>query len=777
MMKTKLCLLLLLCPLMAAAQIKGRVVDETGQPVPYANAALLSARDSALRSVVVAEADGRFSLPAVSDAGLLRLSGLGYQTTFFKVSAATTTLGDLCLKADGLMLSEAVVTAKRPVAKMTGEGLETTVAGTTLEKAGTAEDLLQKIPGVVKKDDKIEVLGRGNPIIYINGRQVRDDSELQRLNSDEIKSVEVITSPGARYDASVSSVVRIRTVRRKGEGFGVDALANYSQGHNASAHGQLNLTYRKNSLEWFFNSDYKDYKGKMWQSNDQITQVDTLWSLPFTGNMTMRIKSYTLGTGFNYDIAPGHSLGLRYDFSHTFHDHSSSSLLSQIKANGEYYDELASEVTAREDKDPTHMVNAYYVGKIGRGELSVNADFYADGETNDQRTLELSAEADNRDVHSTEFIRNRLVAGKADYKLPMWGGSLTFGGQYTHTNRHDDYLIPINNWGVATSRSQLREQNAAGFVEYSKYVAKVGMLTAGLRYEHINFDYYSNGVRQPDQSRVFNNVFPNLSLATMLGKMQFMAAYSVKTVRPNYFQLSNNVTYANRFLQQTGNPSLAPTIAHDLTLTGVWKFLQGSVSFKHNKDGIMFWGISLPERPATTKITHINKSYSEMQYMLTAAPKFGLWQPSVTGVLMQSWVEMPAFGSERKFNNPLFVGVWNNAFNLPGGFTFNLDYRYQSPGNYQNIYFSKNVHYLGVALSKSFFKDALTITAKGNDLFHSAQRVNIFMENSRLIQYDKADSRRFELTLRYKFNTSRSKYRGQSAAGSEIDRLAGSKQQ
>lgn len=773
-MKTKLCLLLLLCPLMAAAQIKGRVVDETGQPVPYANAALLSARDSALRSVVVAEADGRFSLPAVSDAGLLRLSGLGYQTTFFKVSAATKTLGDLCLKADGLMLSEAVVTAKRPVAKMTGEGLETTVAGTTLEKAGTAEDLLQKIPGVVKKDDKIEVLGRGNPIIYINGRQVRDDSELQRLNSDEIKSVEVITSPGARYDASVSSVVRIRTVRRKGEGFGVDALANYSQGHNASAHGQLNLTYRKNSLEWFFNSDYKDYKGKMWQSNDQITQVDTLWSLPFTGNTSMKVKSYTLGTGFNYDIAPGHSLGLRYDFTHAFHDHSDGSLLSQIKANGEYYDELASEVTTREDNDPTHMVNAYYVGKIGRGELSVNADFYADGETNDQRTLELSAEADNRDVHSTEFIRNRLVAGKADYKLPVWGGSLTFGGQYTHTNRHDDYLIPINNWGVATSRSQLREQNAAGFVEYSKYVAKVGMLTAGLRYEHIDFDYYSGGVRQPDQSRVFNNVFPNLSLATMLGKMQFMAAYSVKTVRPNYFQLSNNVTYANRFLQQTGNPSLSPTIAHDLTLTGVWKFLQGAVSFKHSKDGIMFWGVSLPDQPATTKITHINKSYSEMEYMLTAAPKFGLWQPSVTGVLMHSWVKMPAFGAERKFNNPLFVGVWNNAFNLPGGFIFNLDYRYQSPGNYQNVYLSNNVHYLGVALSKSFLKDALTITAKGNDLFHSAQRVNIFMENARMINYVKGDSRRFELTLRYKFNTSRSKYRGQSAAGSEIDRLAGS---
>ncbi|MCI6144020.1 MAG: hypothetical protein MR679_03375, partial [Bacteroidales bacterium] len=61
--------------------------------------------------------------------------------------------------------------------------------------------------------------------------------------------------------------------------------------------------------------------------------------------------------------------------------------------------------------------------------------------------------------------------------------------------------------------------------------------------------------------------------------------------------------------------------------------------------------------------------------------------------------------------------------------------------------------------------------------FHSAQRVNIFMENARMINYVKGDSRRFELTLRYKFNTSRSKYRGQSAAGSEIDRLAGSKQQ
>ena len=93
-------------------------------------------------------------------------------------------------------LGEVVVKAHLPQYKKTHEGLLTNVAGTVLGKMGTAEDVLKHVPSIVKKKDGYEVVGKGTPIIYINNKQVRDSRELQRLKSDAIKNVEIITSPG-----------------------------------------------------------------------------------------------------------------------------------------------------------------------------------------------------------------------------------------------------------------------------------------------------------------------------------------------------------------------------------------------------------------------------------------------------------------------------------------------------------------------------------------------------------------------------------------------------
>lgn len=91
----------------------------------------------------------------------------------------------------------------------------TTIVGSVLEKAGTMEHLLDRIPNVSAQNGNIKVFGRGEPIIYINGRQMRDRSELDRLSSDNIKSVEVISNPGARYAASTKAVIRINTKKEQ----------------------------------------------------------------------------------------------------------------------------------------------------------------------------------------------------------------------------------------------------------------------------------------------------------------------------------------------------------------------------------------------------------------------------------------------------------------------------------------------------------------------------------------------------------------------------------
>ena len=100
--------------------------------------------------------------------------------------------------------------------QLKGDAMITTVTGSVLEKAGTGEDLLNKIPGVSAEDEEVNIFGSGTAEIYINGRKVRDNSEIDQLSSEQIKRVEVVKNPGARYDASVKAVIRIITKKAAG---------------------------------------------------------------------------------------------------------------------------------------------------------------------------------------------------------------------------------------------------------------------------------------------------------------------------------------------------------------------------------------------------------------------------------------------------------------------------------------------------------------------------------------------------------------------------------
>lgn len=93
------------------------------------------------------------------------------------------------------ILNEVVVKAQRPQYELSSEGMITNVAGSILEKSSDAYHLLSLVPGIEVKGESLNVLGRGKPIVYINGRLVRNDNEIATLQPDAIKKVEVIPIP------------------------------------------------------------------------------------------------------------------------------------------------------------------------------------------------------------------------------------------------------------------------------------------------------------------------------------------------------------------------------------------------------------------------------------------------------------------------------------------------------------------------------------------------------------------------------------------------------
>ncbi len=613
-------------------------------------------------------------------------------------------------------------------------------------------------------------MGKGSPLIYINGRKLRDFAELDQLTSEEIKSVEVVRNPGARYDATVGAVVRIRTVKRQGDGFGVSLRSSYDQSQNSDFIEQADVNYRHNGLDIFGMVRFDKTTTLQNDIMEQTTFTDTIWTQKNNQHSNTNSRSIDGRIGFNYDFNEYHSIGVRYDVSKTLHTDMITAFDSEIQANRLPYDILHNTIDASAKSQPEHQLNIYYVGQIENGELAWDADYYNNTYTQYTHNTENSQDHEDRTFTSDNRIENQLAATKVSYTHPLWGGSISVGGEYTYADRHDDY---VNQEGyVPTTYTRIREQNLAGYAQYS-HPLPFGQANVGLRYEHVDFDYFENSTFIPGQSRKYDNVFPNASVNGQLGKVQFQVSYAAKTQRPNYSQLRNNITYANRFTWQTGNPLLKPSVTHDITAVGVWRFFQAMVSYKMLKDYILYWGTQVENQSATTLINYINHDrLPSLTVMLAASPSIGIWNLNASAIVMKQWFSLDAASQKRTYNNPLFVGSLSNTFTLPVGFLLSADFNYQSRGQVQNITLKRPQYTLNIGLQKSFFNDALSIEARANDLLLGCkQEALLYMESAQIKDLSWSDTRSFSLTVRYKFNAAKSKYKGTGAGQDAINRM------
>lgn len=753
----------------SSQNITGKLVDENNLPLPYANVVLLSLPDSAFVAGTISGEDGSFVLQSTSENQIVRISSIGY-TTIYK-SVIPPDFGVVKLSSDALQLGEVVVKANLPVTQMKGDAMVTSIENSVLSKAGSANDVLAKIPGITKKQDGYEVFGKGTPLIYINGRKLNDLTELEQLNSDEIKKVEVIRNPGSRYDATVKAVVRIQTVKRQGDGLGFDLRSSYYQSKNTDWVEQANFNYRHNNLDIFGSLYFSKMKNTQYYDLVLRKKGTQEWIHNMSSSSYNVSKMLRGNVGFNYQLNEKHTLGVKYQPNKYLSSVGHSETYTSVITDNKPYDNINTLTDNNSDYDPGHEVNAYYNGVFGIVNVDFNADYFQNGNRDYSVVKELSENYENRDVHSVGDVRNRLAAGKLIVSMPLGKGTFSVGSEVTYTHRNDDYLNEENY--VPTSYSKLKEINAAGFVEYNRSF-KWGDWSVGLRYEHDKFDYYENDKYVEDQSRTFDNIFPNISFSTKLWEIQTQLSYAAKTERPSYRQLSNNVSYSDRFTLQKGSPTLRPTITHDLSLAAVWKWLQLSLSYAQTKNWILYWGELIEEDGSQTMLSHINwdKSIPSFSAFLSASPRIGCWSPMIGAGVQKQWLTVESFGEPFDMKSPIFVANFNNTIELPKGFMVGLDAEFQSKGAFQNVFMEHSKGRMNISLRKSFLKDALSLELKGSDLFYTNKEyLHLYSGDYNLYQENSYDTREFSVTVRYKFNSSKSKYKGSGAGQSQKNRM------
>lgn len=757
---------------MMSQDIKGKIVDEKGEPLAFANVVLLNRQDSAFVKGVVSGEDGHFAIDSACTNGIIKVTSVGYKTAWKDCTGENA--GVIKMVADSKVLGEVVVKSLQPKTILKNGGMTTTVAGSVLEKAGTMEHLLDRIPNVSAQNGNIKVFGRGEPIIYINGRQMRDRSELDRLSSDNIKSVEVIANPGARYAASTKAVIRITTKKIQGDGFGFDATTegSYDEKKNTGGYARLNLYYRRNGLElgaYAYSSKQSSPDEKDLQ---QMTYLDKTLNQQDRTRWKNKTETFSSRLNASYQFDDNNSLGASISFLRN------PKLQTDGKTEGsvlrdEVLTETNTSIRSEFGQNSNWSSNIYYVGKVGKLGIDFNTDwFWSKGNNKnniDEHYQEVNSEIQNQLVNSTTSKYNRLIASKMVFSYPLLGGDLSVGGEYSFTNRNTNYAI-IPNTLADNVIDRIKEGMASAFVTYNRDFGKLNM-EAGLRYENVDFKYYDDSQYMAEQSKTYGEWFPSLSLSMPIGNVQMQLSYAADINRPNYWVLRSGVQYSNHYTYETGNPFLVSEISRNTSYDLAYKWLTFNLTYEHVSDPIYQTVEMYKDNTTIGLMRMINgKSYNNVTSTLNLQPTFGIWHPMLSAMVEKQWFELETRDG-RYLNKPVAMFRFNNTFDTKWAM-FSVMMTYITKGYEENHYIYKPMFNTDLSIYKGFLKDCLTLQLYVSDVFGTNDS-HIIGKYGKLKEtvFDEFSTSKISLTVRYKFNVTRSKYKGTGAGDSQKNRM------
>lgn len=754
-----------------AQTIQGKIIEANHSPVPFANVVLVHQQDSTFIQGTISKEDGSFSLRTSPHSNeLLRVSYVGHQTVYTRCDHSQ--LGEIVLPLSTNQLNEVVIKGELPKFKLTPTGLTTHVSGTLLSQIGTANDVLNRIPGVSGSDGSFHVFGKGAPRIYINGRQVRNATELDQLDAGDINKVELINNPGAKYGANTRAVLIIRTKRKQGDGLSGFLQTTAGVGYKPKGTQYVDFNYRHHGLDVFaflygvqsaWATDQKMSTTQWIGDSDIITQ---------DGQMDIVNKSnhYQGRLGFNYEFNKNHRLGAKYTYRSTPYEE--ATLNEDYTTHGAVstLENYHLEMLNNTDSGPDHSVSAYYNGKIGQLSIQWDVDFLSNTQNSESNTTEVN----RMDNSSTQRNRksdvdSKLYASKFVLSYPLWNGEIQLGHEYTDSRRDNSNLYETK-W-IDDTKDKMKENTYAGFAQYQGQSGRV-QFGLGIRYEHTTRDYFENQVHVAEQSKKYVHLYPNASISFPIRKLAIQLSYSEKTRRPTYNELRSGIAYNNQYSYETGNPLLKPTRINDFSLMAMYKDFQFMANYTYKKDALILDAIRYEKDPNVLLAKPLNvDKMKELNIMGTYSPTFDWWHPTLSIGVSKQFFDKTSMGEQRNLNHPIGQFSLQNRFVLPSHYTLYLDGSYSTSGHTQNINMQPSGG-VNMALNKSFLNNRLRFKIRAKDIFATQRsKYTDYAQDAIIRGNNYGYSRSISLSITYTFNTARSKYIGRGAGKAEKQRM------
>lgn len=660
-------------------------------------------------------------------------------------------------------LNEVVVTAKQPATKLNGTTLVSTIAGSNLADLGNALDVLAQLPMIKVQDNTVSVIGKSNIEIYIDGRPMRDNMELQQILSSNLKKVELLMAPGAAYESTTGAVLKITTKRNFVQGLSLTDQLQLQRRRKWSVMDYLALSYRAGEWEFFANGTINH--------NNSLIKGTTTNSLVYQGKETVvgssQHNSYptTVGVikaGFNYSKG-AQSFGAYYRYNPERGD---------FKNTGSEWLDANPAISSNIDKHTrahSHLASFYYENTFAEKYLlHFDGDFRRSNEKNSVATSYPASS--NPAVNSTDERASTLWAGKLYLDFPLAKGNFTVGTQdsYTHTSLDYRMLNDAVSEYIPSSLTDARQTSAALFASWSRMFGKFS-LSAGARYEYVDYDFKVNGIRDKDVSRHNHLLTPDISLAYAFNDdSQLSLSYKMATVKPPYSQLTGSLNYVGMHQIEGGNPGLRDEKMHNIQLFGMWKGFILQADFARSLDTYAYVKELYPADNLQLIMHPVNIDVSALSLYLVWSQPVRRWTPNATVGVYRQWLDIAG----TRYDKPIFSYYFDNTFALPHGWTITANISGRSQGDMHTNRFGTTWFTMDASIGKSFINKSLAVKLTATDIFNTAN--NDWSMNTYGIYVDKRqsyDHRGISLNITYNFQPRKSRYKGSSASEAEMNRL------
>lgn len=766
-------LLFLFVPVMLFSQkqkIEGTVINIQNEKLPMVTVEVYNFQDTLIKKVMTNESGG-FVLEGIFETKVklifkdLEYNQLEENLDLSKQDKPLHTI----LKKNIQEIQEVVMTKQKPVVTRKIDRLSFNVENSNISSLN-AWEILKKTPGVSVNNDALTIKGSQSILVTINDKKVMLTGDelknlLENTQGEEIKSVEVITNPPAKYEASGSAVLNIIMKKNTIEGYRGIISSKYVQSQYAKGVVGISQYYKKDKLS-IMASYYLGGGTYYREGTDYVNYVEDKTKWISTMNRKDQNKSQkTINFNIEYEIDSLTNLSLNYSGFFSPKSFGNYNVPTLILNNQNIVESHYTTINDHYSRTINNVVSIQVDRKINKKSKVSWTNYFAGNNARKHQNIFTYLDFANETPTENNFLTNnksdvQLYSTQADYDWKTEKWEFESGAKYSFVKTNNVLQFSENKNGdlqYRPDKSNTFDYHEHNFALYSSltYNPENWSFKAGLRAEKTNL---AGMVSEPYEvnKNDYWKLFPTLyAQYTTTNNNQFGLSYGKRISRPSYSWLNPAKSYYNLFSYFQGDPKLIATMVHNLNFNYTYK--DWNLDFYYRKEINPSMEISFQEPSTNSLIYHFTNIEKGQAYGLSLFKNFQI----------KPWWSF-SLSENLEHNENYFVGVdailykkkvWNWSSDLSTSFTLNknsdwkmeVGHQYNSP-SIQGTFTISGSSSTYLVMNKKFFSKKLEASLLFNDIFKTShEKVTTKYANQDNYFLDYRDTRNFIISIKFHF--------------------------